>query len=222
MTTYDLIHGDCLAEMQMLMASGSVDLIVTDPPFGMGLTPQRTNGKFNKRKILNDENLLWVPEFFTLAYDVLTETGAAFIFCNHFCVAEFIIGAKSAGFTTKNMLIWDKLHFGMGNNWRPQHEIILLFTKGPFKTKSKNLRSIIKAPRVHHSKTVHPTQKPVELLKQLISEPDYPVNTVFDPFMGSGATGVACAELSKNFVGIELDAEFFSAARDRVQNAYKK
>ncbi|MCD7778869.1 MAG: site-specific DNA-methyltransferase [Clostridiales bacterium] len=62
----------------------------------------------------------------------------------------------------------------------------------------------------------HPAQKPVKLLKHIINIASNPDDVVFDPFMGVGSTGVACAELGRRFVGCEIDNTYYSAAKERL------
>lgn len=214
----DLILGDCLEHMKRI-PDNSVDMVLTDPPYGMNLSPQRKSGKFHGVKVANDDTLLWSDSFFKELFRVTKNNTGSFIFCNHFCISEFISSAKRAGFEIKNIIIWDKGHFGMGGNWRPVHEMILLLTKGRFVCKSKNLRNIIQYKKVHHSKSVHPTQKPVELLEHLIVEPDYNPKVVLDPFMGSGSTGVACVNTNRKFIGIELEESYFNIAKERIKES---
>ena len=213
-----LMLGDCLERMKEI-PDGSVDMVLTDPPYGMDLTPQRKSGKFHGVKIKNDETLSWSDDFFKECFRVLPKNSAAFIFCSHHCISEFISSAKSAGFEVKNLLVWNKGHFGMGGNWRPVHELILLLTKGRFVTKSSSLKTILDFRKVHHSKAVHPTEKPIDLLCHLIEQADYETHKILDPFMGSGTTGVACVNLNRNFIGIELDEGYFKIAEERIQKA---
>jgi|TARA_R100000501_G_C2613160_1_gene107261 site-specific DNA-methyltransferase (adenine-specific) len=211
----NLMQGDCLERMKEI-PDGSIDMVLTDPPYGMTLKPQRKNAKFYGKKIENDNNLDWVDSFFDLIYAKLKKQSVAFVFCNHFCIAEFIISAKASGFEVKNHLVWNKRQFGMGNNWRPVHESILVLTKGKFKTKSNSLRTIIEFKKVHHSKAVHPTEKPVDLIEHLIFETDIKADVILDPFMGSGSTGVAAKNLNRKFIGIELDENYFNIAKERI------
>lgn len=210
-----LMFGDCLERMKEI-PDGSMDMILTDPPYGMDLTPQRETGKFHGVKIKNDNNLNWVNRFFEECYRVTKKNTGSFFFCSHHCIADFIIAAKNAGFEVKNILTWDKKHFGMGGNWRPVTEFIILCTKGRFVTKSNGLSNILRFSKVHHTKAVHPTQKPTDLLCHLIEEPDYNPISILDPFMGSGSTGVACKMMSKSFIGIELDPTFYGEACGRI------
>ena len=215
MSSIDLRQGDCL-ELMKDIPDGSVDMILTDPPYGMDLTPQRSNAKFHGVKIANDNNLSWTDSFFKECFRVTKKNTCSMFFCSHTCVAEFIISARSAGYEIKNLIVWDKGHFGMGGNWRPCHELVLICTKGRFVTKSNNLRTIINFKKVHHTKAVHPTEKPIDLLEHLIIEPDYDPDIILDPFMGSGSTGVAAKNLNRNFIGIELDEKYFEIAKRRI------
>ena len=217
MMKFNLMLGDCLERMKEI-PDGSVDMVLTDPPYGMDLTPQRLSGKFYGKKIENDNTLDWTDKFFSSIYSKLNKIGSAFIFCNHYCISEFIGSAKKAGFEVKNIIVWDKGHFGMGGNWRPVHELIILLTKGRFVCKSKNLKNILSYKKVHHSKANHPTEKPVDLLQHLIVEPDYHPKIILDPFMGSGSTGVACVNTGRHFIGIELDPEYFAIAKQRIES----
>jgi len=218
MSEITLMQGDCLERMKEI-PDGSVDMVLTDPPYGMDLTPQRKSGKFHGVKIKNDDTLSWTDDFLQECFRVLPKNSAAFIFCSHHCISEFINSVKLAGFDVKNLLIWNKGHFGMGGNWRPVHELILLLTKGRFVTKSKNLKTIIDFKKVHHSRAVHPTEKPIDLLQHLIEQADYEPQKILDPFMGSGTTGAAAVNLGRNFIGIELDGGYFNIAKERIERA---
>ncbi|AUR89489.1 DNA methylase [Vibrio phage 1.123.O._10N.286.48.F3] len=213
-----LMHGDCLERMKEI-ETGSVDMILTDPPYGMDLMPQRASAKFHNNKIKNDDHLSWCDAFFIESYRVTKKDTASMFFCNHYCVSEFIASSKKAGYEVKNLIVWDKGHFGMGGNWRPSHEMILVCVKGRFVTHSRNLKTIIKFKKVHHSRASHPTEKPIDLLEHLIFEPDYDPLVVLDPFMGSGSTGVAAKKLNRNFIGIELDKGYFDIAKERIEAA---
>ena len=74
----------------------------------------------------------------------------------------------------------------------------------------------------NNTKRVHPTQKPVELLEYLIKTYSNPHNTVLDFTMGSGSTGVACQNTNRNFIGIELNEDYFKIAKGRIQNCQTK
>ena len=68
------------------------------------------------------------------------------------------------------------------------------------------------------SKGVHPAQKPVKLLERFIRVSSSENDLILDPFMGSGSTGVACKNLNRNFIGIEMDNTYFGIAKNRIEN----
>ena len=101
----NLMQGDCL-ELMKTIPDGSVDMVLTDPPYGMDLTPQRQKSKFHGIKIENDTNLDWCDEFMTQCYRVLPKNNcAAMLFCSHHSVGKFIESGKSSGFDMKNLLV---------------------------------------------------------------------------------------------------------------------
>ena len=82
--------------------------------------------------------------------------------------------------------------------------------------------SVLKFKKVHPSKAIHPTQKPVELLEYLIKTYTNEGETVLDNCMGSGSTGVACINTNRNFIGIELSEEYYNIAKERINNIVRE
>lgn len=87
-------------------------------------------------------------------------------------------------------------------------------------TAKTNLLNVLDIPNIIGKKK-HPTEKPVELMKILIENSSNKNDVVIDPFMGVGATGIACKELNRNFIGIELDENYFNIAKERINNIIK-
>jgi site-specific DNA-methyltransferase (adenine-specific) len=213
---YKLYQGDCLEVMDELIKDDvKVDMILTDPPYGIDLTPQRENGKFKNTKVINDNNLCWLPKFVNQIYALTKNT--AIIFCAWQNIDKFKIELEKK-FTIKNILIWNKDWFGMGNNYRPNYELILLCCKTNITTKSKNKSNILTYRRIPPQKLKHSCEKPVGLLEDLIYELTDENDIVLDSFMGSGSTGVACLNTNRKFIGIELDENYFNIACDRLEN----
>jgi site-specific DNA-methyltransferase (adenine-specific) len=209
----DLRQGDCL-ELMKDIPDKSIDLIVTDPPYAINLTPQRKNSKFKNTKVLNDDNLEWLPEIVDEFYRI--SKNAVLVFCGWQNIDKFKIEFEKK-FIIKNILVWDKDWFGMGNNYRPNYELCLLCCKTNIITKSNNKSNILKYRRIAPQKLLHSCEKPVALLEDLISELTNTEDTVLDCFMGSGTTGVACKNLNRNFIGIELDETYFNIAKERIE-----
>ena len=212
----NLHNGDCLEVMRQI-ADCSIDLILTDPPYGIDLTPQREKGKFKNTKVINDDTLEWLPKIVNELYRVSKNT--VLVFCGWQNVDKFKIEFEK-NFTIKNILVWDKDWFGIGNNYRPNYELCLLCCKTNVTTKSKNKSNILKYRRVAPQKLLHSCEKPIALLEDLITELSSEGDIVLDCFMGSGSTGVACMNTRRKFIGIELDSNYFNIAESRINEAF--
>ena len=215
MKMIDIKQGDCLQLMKDI-PDGSVDLVLTDPPYGINLTPQREEGKFKNTVVLNDDNLHWLETCVCELYRI--SKNAICVFCGWQKIDVFKQAFEKM-FIVKNILVWDKDWFGMGNNYRPNYELCLLCCKTNVVTKSKNKSNILKYRRVSPTKLLHSCEKPVALLEDLISELSNEDDIVFDPFMGSGSTGVACVNTGRRFIGFELDTKYFEIAKQRIDDA---
>lgn len=218
---YQLITGDCITEMAK-MPSGSVDAIITDPPYGMDYQSARRTDK-SKRfvKIVNDERpfIWWLPE----AFRILRNDSALFCFCDWRNSEAFRSAIQLAGFTVKSQAIWDREAHGMGDlksSLGPQHDIIWFAAKGRFTFPGKRPTSVFRSMRIAGSNLVHPDEKPVELLEQLITAVTRPGDTVIDPFMGSGSTGVAAVNTGRRVIGIDRDDKYVGIATARLEEAY--
>ena len=206
-----LFHGDCMNLLKEI-DDNCVDLVVTDPPYGIDLTPQRENGKFKNTKVINDDNLTWLPNFVEEIYRI--SKNVVCVFCGWQNIDKFKIEFEKK-FVVKNILVWNKDWFGMGNNYRPNYELILLCCKTNIKTKSNNKSNILTYRRLSPNKLLHSCEKPIPLLKDLIYELSEEEDVIFDPFMGSGSTCLACKELNRRFIGCELDDKYFEVAKSR-------
>ncbi len=208
-----VIHGDCLEVMKQ-MPDKCVDLVLTDPPYGI---EYKSNWGTNHELIANDNNLDWLSRF-TLELSRVVKTDAhLYIFCNMNCLEQFK-EEFSRYFKLKNILVWDKQSFGAGDTtgagYAPQYELVLFFSSGKNKLNSERIGEVIRVPRTFNE--LHPTQKPVELMKLLVSNSSNENEIVFDPFLGSGTTAVACKQLGRNYIGIELSEKYCAIANERL------
>lgn len=210
-----LINGDCLEVMKDI-PDESIDLVLTDPPYGINLTPQRASGKFKNTNVINDDNLAWLSKFSSEIYRI--SKNIACVFCGWQHVDKFKQSLEHH-FAIKNILIWNKDWFGMGNNYRPNYELIIVGCKKNFVTKSNNKSNILTYRRLPPKSMLHSCQKPVLLLEDIISELSNVGDVVFDGFMGSGSTGVACVNTGRKFIGIELDEKYFNIAKQRIEES---
>lgn len=124
---------------------------------------------------------------------------------------------EEGGYRIRNMLVWDKEVMGMGMPWRNQHELIAFGKRQNASLMTGKFGNVLKCARTGNVN--HPTEKPVGLIEALIENSQ---STCFlDPFMGSGTTGVAAANLGRKFIGIEIDRKHFEIACTRIAAAYK-
>lgn len=222
MSDYKLINGDCIEEMQKLIDDGiKVDLIVTDPPYLMNYS---TNHRKNKehdfcKPIQNDDNFELIKDIMPLLFELLNDGGAVYMFCNANHI-DYFKQQIEQHFKLKNILIWVKNNWSAGDlkgAYAKQTEFILYAVKGRHILNGRRDTDVLYYNRVVGNKQLHQNQKPTDLCKFLISKSSNPNDTVLDCFMGSGTTGVACQELNRNFIGIELDAEYYEMAKQRIK-----
>ena len=211
-----LMQGDCLERMKEI-PDGSVDMILTDPPYGMKYKRHIKKPRFDK--IMNDNNLQWLPAAMDEIKRILTKNGNMYIFCSwHNC--DIFKHELQKRFHLKNMLIWNKGGNGMGDlrtDYGGVYEVVFFVVNNTGNQRALNGKrdsNIINFSRSGNK--LHPTEKPVDMMEYLISKSTDENQTILDPFMGSGSTGVACKSLNRSFIGIELDEEYFKIAQERI------
>ena len=219
MSNTQLYWGDCLKIMDGLIADGvKVDAIITDPPYGINYQSCWIKDK-NKRKnkILNDKTPFY--HFIDKTPFLLKDKYSLHIFTKWNVQQIFIDEMNKNNLKCKNIIIWDKVVHGMGDlktSYGSRYESILFSSSKNFRFNHKRPTDIIKSQRVNPSFLLHPNEKPVSLLENIINDCVPLKGTVLDPFMGSGTTGVACKNLNRNFIGIELDLNYYMIAQERI------
>ena len=211
----NLMLGDCLERMKEI-ESGSVEMILTDPPYGMDF--QSNYRKEKHSKIKNDSDLSWLDDWVNELFRVSADNSAHYVFCSFHNVDKFK-QALEKKFKIKNMLVWEKNNTSMGDlkgDFAPKYEMIIFMQKGRRLINGKRDANILKFKKTGNK--LHPTQKPVDLLEYLLTKFSGDGDTVLDPFMGSGSTGVAAKNLNRSFIGIEMDEGYFKIAQDRIKN----
>jgi site-specific DNA-methyltransferase (adenine-specific) len=214
-------QGDSLLILEDLN-DGCIDIILTDPPYGINYHSNRSiyEDSITKRGLLNDGQKEAI-ELLDRTCEILLRKTAAnahlYFFCswNVFSSFEKVI---SKYFEIKTPIVWDKGNKGSGdleNDWGNQTEIIIYCVKGK-KYINERRGNLISIPRLHSSKMVHPTQKPVELIKEILKVSYTDSDFVVDPFMGSGVVVKACKEMNIKSLGIELDLEMFNIANNFI------
>jgi len=213
----DLRLGDCLDVMKTI-SNASIDAIITDPPYGMAFQSNRRVVKEKFKKIQNDNQLEWLPDFMNECFRVLKDDTALYMFCSWHHIDKFKIEFEKH-FQLKNILVWNKNNHGSGDlkaSYAPKHEFILYGHKGRSIFRNKRLPDVLDYPKISSNKLLHPTEKNISMLEMFIGNNTDKNNLILDPFMGSGTTGVACKNLNRNFIGIELDENYFNIAKKRI------
>ncbi len=244
---FKLIKGDCLEKMKEI-PDGSIDMILTDPPYGT------TACKW--------DTVIPLAPMWEQLKRVVKNSGAI-VLCGSEPFSSTLRLSNIKNY--KYDWVWDKVSKtgGLNSKYQPmrQHELVSIFyakspTYNPIKTKGvkwsragvakidktteyyqqsgdvilgknksdtsemKLPSSILKISNADKTRIVHPTQKPVALMEYLVKTYTNEGDAVLDFTMGSGTTGVACGNLGRKFVGIELDEKYFQIATDRIYEAY--
>lgn len=232
----DLHLGDCLEVMKDI-PDGSVDCAVIDPPYkivagGCRKIPDKECSEiFNKRRESNKRTdwaeevrtgkmfkhndikfEQWLPEL----YRVMVDKSHCYLMINSRNLSKLQNKAEQAGFKFQNLIIWDKGNVTPNRYYMQAYECILMLRKGGAKTiNNKGTSNILRVPNIIGNKK-HPSEKPVELLEVIIDNSTNKNDVVLDMFMGSGSTGVAAINTGRKFIGIELDADYFKIAQNRI------
>jgi site-specific DNA-methyltransferase (adenine-specific) len=214
MVDVKLYQGDCLDVMRRL-SDGCVDVIITDPPYnainrnsgGLRLIDK---GKADDLPINIDELAI---EFLRLA------TGSIYVWCSDEQYTNWVMAFKDRGCTTRICAWWKSNPSPMNGEylWLSALELCVFARK-----RNAPFYRFCKPPLWHgpsESFPGHPTPKPLWLMSELVTASTPKRGTVFDPFMGSGTTGVACVQTGRNFIGCEIDPSYFAIAQKRINDA---
>lgn len=220
-----IIHGDCFEELSKF-EDGMFDLCVTDPPYKFESMGGGFYSKNNstQREYLNSIRDLkccsFSPEQFLDALKPKMKKFYGYFFCNKTLIVPYITWAK------KNKMNYDVLVMAKSNPipaYNNHHlsdleYIIMIREAGTYFSKEKDLDIYRKFFMTSCKKGVHPAEKPVELLERFIRVSSKPGDLVIDPFAGSGATGVACENLNRKFVGIEITEKYVDYMQETLYN----
>jgi DNA modification methylase len=215
---FRIINGDCL-EVLRSMESGSVDLVVTDPPYGIN-TKSDGNGKLSPWGDLTNA-AFWYAAWIAECRRVLKPTGALWSCLNWRSLVTFQKAACDLGWPIESLLVWDKQWIGPGGpkGLRPSYELVALWAMPEFGIPNRGLADVQRFKWSAHKPNGHPAEKPRDLMAFLIEHSTQPGALIVDPFTGSGTTGEAAVQLGRRFIGIEQDEKWHSIASARVHVA---
>jgi DNA modification methylase len=208
-----LFNCSCL-DISKQMPDNSVDLVITDPPYGV-----RKKEKWDDKIYFLNSIENWLKEYYRVS-----KLGVIW-FCADIMIPEIMRITSKNNIVFHRLLIWNKpsgsQYTGAIRNkiWY-SIEPILVFLKNENLTKIKNIQNYsyasFDARTIPQKKYNHPTVKPTNLMEWLIKHYSEEGHIILDPFMGSGTTGVACKNLNRNFIGIELNPEYCEIAKQRI------
>ena len=227
----DLYNGDCESVVKELIAKNvRADAIITDPPYNISkennfatMNHPRKGvdfGKWDK----NFDVCKWIYDYSKL----VKKDGCMVIFCSYLYLSFVCEALKDNEFDVKDVLVWKKSN-PMPRNIERRYVQDMEFAVWAVKKKAKwtfnkpknvkYLRSVFETPIVSgNERTIHPTQKSLKLMTDIIKIHTNPGDLIIDPFMGSGTTGVACKNTDRQFIGVELNKNYFEIAVKRMKN----
>lgn len=202
-----------------------IKCILTDPPYGVAYVEGKKDfnklGKDDNKAIANDhlqseeEYIRFTKGWLDPVKENLEHYNAAYIFNSDMMFRALRTGMERAGFYYSQMIIWVKNTVVIGRkDYLPMHELIAYGWFGRHKMERSKAKSVLFHPKPSSSK-LHPTMKPVGLLRKILPNSTQFGDTVYDPFGGSGSTLIACEHLGRRCIMIELDPAYVGTIIER-------
>lgn len=228
MSDVKLLQGDCLKLMKDI-SDKSIDMILCDPPY---VYDNHGGGKSElaQRSLVKDKHIDFISNGFDIDITLtefirICKIPNIIMFCSDKQLSKILYWFESHNIKA-TVLVWHKLNpipLCNGKYLSDLEFVIYAHSAGAtFNTKETPFdykRKLYSSPILKNSERVHPSQKPIDLLSRYILLHSNENDTIIDPFMGSGSTGVACVNTDRNFIGMELDENYFKIAKDRIESA---
>lgn len=210
---------DCLSQFS-LVRDQSVDVIITDPPYGQDYsTGRRRHTVRHSTRIANDAGQLDIPRLMA-EFDRVTKKSSH---CYIFTSWKTVDGWKrefERYFVLKNILIWSKDNHTAGDlswSYAQSYEMILFGMKGRRKLNGRRDRDSVYYPKIKSPHQQHLLQKPEDLITYLIEKSSRPGEVVLDPFAGSGTVGACCAKTGRGSIQFEIDKRYRAVIMKRLR-----
>lgn len=252
MKNWDCVYNQDALEGLSRIPDGSVDLILTDPPYNLG----KDYGNASDQQSV-EAYLAWTEKWIDLALPKLKANGSFYIFLTWRYSPEIFVMLKKR-MIMLNEIVWDRRVPSMGGSVRTYssvHDTIGFFARRkdyyfdldsiriPYDAETKKARtrsifvgakwlelgynpkdlwSVSRLHREHSERVDHPTQKPLEIIERMVKASCPPGGLVLDPFMGSGTTAVAARRCNRRFVGFELNPEYCEVINHRLSELDEK
>jgi site-specific DNA-methyltransferase (adenine-specific) len=212
---------DCLDFMKV-MEDNSVDLVLTDPPYGIGITGKvGGDAPFgSKGTKIGGNNIVESKEYH--AFDDSKRPDKEYFYqIQRISKNQIIFGGNYFADVlpaSSCWLVWDKDNTGNFADC----ELCWTSFKTAVRIYKHRWNGMLQEDMKHKEKREHPTQKPEKLIRKIIEDYSEEGQTIFDPFLGSGTTAVACINTGRNFIGIEKDEDYFKIAQRRIKDAQEQ
>lgn len=221
-----IYHGDCLDVLADLECT--VDAVITDPPYASGTRHEAAKsssgamlraGRFSDRPIDLDQmtttGFVWLMRAVAYRSRALLVDGGSFLSFIDWRQWPNLVGSiETSNLRVQGMVVWNKGHFGLGNGFRSQHELICHAAKGVPTIYDKGIGNVLTFPR--QEPIDHPSPKPVELMGALVGAVAPPDGLVIDPFMGAGTTLRAAKNRGRHAIGIGIEERYCEIAAQRL------
>ncbi|WP_239744956.1 site-specific DNA-methyltransferase [Mammaliicoccus sp. O-M54] len=184
-----------------------------------------------KKKIVNTgrifkHNTIDIEEYIEEFYRILKPSSHCYIMTNNKNISNFLKIISETKFHFIKNLIWVKDNKIMGQTYMSQFEYVIMLRKGKHKKINHcGTSDVINIPnkkmKDKNNKTIHDTEKPVKLNELLIENSSHPGDLIFDPFIGIGSSAIAAINTNRNYIGFELDEEYYKTSIERINNHKK-
>ena len=218
--TSDLVvRGDCY-ELLKNVPVGSIDLILTDPPYVLNAGNSTFSGVkiYGSQKFKEICNGYDIDGFLSLCQRVCKKMNC-FVFCSNAQVTNIVNWCNDNGFYS-TILVWHKTNAipFCKTSWKPDVEFIIhIRQQGAYFNGNSKLCSKVFSSCTNPSRYGHPTEKPIRLLSKLITVASKENDLILDPFLGSGSTLIAAKKLKRRCFGFELKQEYCTIAKKRIE-----
>ena len=203
---------DCF-DLIKAIPDNSLDLVIVDPPYGDGVGYGRKN-----KEILNNEDESINYKFLDAVYRKMKNNTSLYLFSNHKFVYQIKEHAIKNGYNYRMLCIMVKNNIGMGYGFRNQYEVCLVLEKGKAKYNRNDISNVWKMKHVNHTDKSHPHQKEYDVIRRIILHSSKEGDLVFDAFMGSFSTAIACHKEKRDFIGSELDSKWYKLGQEKLNN----
>lgn len=235
-----LILGNSLDFIKNNIEENTIDLIITDPPYLHNKGGGKTHGTEGKSKIANSKMYNFDSEMmknlsnfgkeeineYLKEFKRIMKKMNCYIFCNDSQLVHYLNWAYGNN-KKYTVLIWEKPLSILNRNRFSQNieYIVRIYDNGTglqkidfdkYPNKKDYYSKVKKYTPLKGKNRLHPSQKPIEIIEQLIELSSKEDDIILDPFMGSGTTGVACMNTNRKFIGIEIEEKYFNIAKERI------